>query len=143
MQAYRKWNDERRVAMPSAFRAVQARPGQCCIDANERRIAAGTPARGGWVGAESRRDRHHPGMWVDLDLALPQRLSVESARAGASAPAHARTRPGTTPIAQADKVCDLPSRKSPALSIVRSVSPSQVPEVINGKGGTRTLEPAL
>src|SRR6185312_2539807 len=43
----------------------------------------------------------------------------------------------------ADKVCDLASRKSPALSIVRSEVASQVPEIGGGKGGTRTLDPGI
>ena len=48
-----------------------------------------------------------------------------------------------TLIALADKVCELGSRKSPALSIVRARSHSQVPDVIGGKGGTRTLDPGI
>jgi len=48
-----------------------------------------------------------------------------------------------TLIALADKVCDLGSRKSPALSIVRAEGASQVPEMIGGKGGTRTLDPGI
>jgi hypothetical protein len=40
-------------------------------------------------------------------------------------------------------VCELASRKSPALSIVRAGGASQVPEIIGGKGGTRTLDPGI
>ena len=46
-------------------------------------------------------------------------------------------------ISYADKVCDLASRKSPALSIVRSAGAAQVPEIGGGKGGTRTLDPGI
>jgi len=44
-----------------------------------------------------------------------------------------------TLITLAEKVCELASRKSPALSIVRAGGASQVPEIIGGKGGTRTF----
>ena len=43
-------------------------------------------------------------------------------------------------IACAEKVCDLASRKSPALSIVRSAGSSQVLENVGGKGGTRSAQ---
>jgi hypothetical protein len=43
----------------------------------------------------------------------------------------------------AEKVCELASRKSPALSIVCAGGGSQVPEIIGGKGGTRTLDPGI
>jgi integrase len=46
-------------------------------------------------------------------------------------------------ISYAEKVSDLASRKSPALSIVRSAGASQVLESIGGKGGTRTLDPGI
>jgi len=46
-------------------------------------------------------------------------------------------------IAASEKACDLTSRKSPALSIVRSGGASQVPEIVGGKGGTRTLDPGI
>jgi len=46
-------------------------------------------------------------------------------------------------ISCAEKVCELASRKSPALSIVRSGGASQVPEISGGKGGTRTLDPGI
>ena len=46
-------------------------------------------------------------------------------------------------IAASEKVCDFASRKSPALSIVRSGGASQVPEIVGGKGGTRTLDPGI
>ena len=46
-------------------------------------------------------------------------------------------------ISAAEKICDLGSRKSPALSIVRAGGASQVPEIIGGKGGTRTLDPGI
>ena len=42
-----------------------------------------------------------------------------------------------------EKVCDLASRKSPALSIVRSAGRSQVAENTGGKGGSRTLDPGI
>ena len=48
-----------------------------------------------------------------------------------------------TLISLAEKVCELASRKSPALSIVRAGGASQVPEIIGGKGGTRTLDPGI
>jgi hypothetical protein len=48
-----------------------------------------------------------------------------------------------TLIALAEKVCDLASRKSPALSIVRAGGASQVADLIGGKGGTRTLDPGI
>jgi hypothetical protein len=48
-----------------------------------------------------------------------------------------------TLISLAEKVSELASRKSPALSIVRAGSASQVPEIIGGKGGTRTLDPGI
>ncbi len=48
-----------------------------------------------------------------------------------------------TLITLAEKVCELGSRKSPALSIVRAGGASQVPEIIGGKGGTRTLDPGI
>jgi integrase len=48
-----------------------------------------------------------------------------------------------TLILLAEKVCELASRKSPALSIVRAEGASQVPEIISGKGGTRTLDPGI
>ena len=34
-------------------------------------------------------------------------------------------------------------RKSPSLSVVRAGGASQVPEIIGGKGGTRTLDPGI
>ena len=43
----------------------------------------------------------------------------------------------------AEKVCDLASRKSPALSIVRAGGASQVPDLTDGKGWTRTLDPGI
>jgi integrase len=46
-------------------------------------------------------------------------------------------------ITCAEKVCDLASRKSPALSIVRSAGRLQVAENAGGKGGTRTLDPGI
>jgi integrase len=46
-------------------------------------------------------------------------------------------------IACAESVCDLASRKSPALSIVRSAGRLQVTENAGGKGGTRTLDPGI
>jgi len=46
-------------------------------------------------------------------------------------------------ITCAEKVCDLASRKSPALSIVRSAGSPQVTENAGGKGGTRTLDPGI
>ena len=49
----------------------------------------------------------------------------------------------STLISCAEKVCDLASRKSPALSIVRSAGSPQVPENAGGKGGTRTLDPGI
>jgi hypothetical protein len=48
-----------------------------------------------------------------------------------------------TLISHADKVCELGSRKSPALSIMRAGGASQVPEIVGGKGGTRTLDPGI
>ena len=48
-----------------------------------------------------------------------------------------------TLIEGSEKVCDFASRKSPALSIVRSGGASQVPEIVGGKGGTRTLDPGI
>jgi len=49
----------------------------------------------------------------------------------------------TNLISCADKVCDLASRESPALSIVRSGAAPQVPKISRGKGGTRTLDPGI
>jgi hypothetical protein len=46
-------------------------------------------------------------------------------------------------ISYAQKACDLVSRKSPALTIVRSAGASQLLEKIDGKGGTRTLDPGI
>ena len=46
-----------------------------------------------------------------------------------------------TLIECSEKVCDLASRNSPPLSIVRSAGRSQVTEITGGKGGTRTLDP--
>jgi len=46
-------------------------------------------------------------------------------------------------IAASEKVCGFASRKSPALSIVRSGGASQVSENVGGKGGTRTLDPGI
>ena len=48
-----------------------------------------------------------------------------------------------TLISLAEKVCELGSRKSPALSIVRAGGASQVLDFIGGKGGTRTLDPGI
>jgi integrase len=45
-----------------------------------------------------------------------------------------------TLMSLSEKVCELASRKSPALSIVRSAGTSQVIDNIGGKGGTRTLD---
>ena len=46
-------------------------------------------------------------------------------------------------IVASEKVCEFTSRISPALSIVRSGGVSQVPEIVGGKGGTRTLDPGI
>jgi hypothetical protein len=46
-------------------------------------------------------------------------------------------------VSYAEKACDLVSRKSPALSIVRSARASQVIENVGGKGGNRTLDPGI
>ena len=46
-------------------------------------------------------------------------------------------------IACAECLCDLASRKSPALSIVRSPGSPEVAENAGGKGGTRTLDPGI
>jgi hypothetical protein len=46
-------------------------------------------------------------------------------------------------IAASEKVCELASRKSPAIAIVRAQGASQVPESAGGKGGTRTLDPGI
>ena len=46
-------------------------------------------------------------------------------------------------IEASEKASDLTSRKSPALSIVRSAGAAQVPETVGGKGGTRTLDPGI
>jgi hypothetical protein len=48
-----------------------------------------------------------------------------------------------TLVSLADKVCELGSRKSPALSIVRAGGASQMVDLIGGKGGTRTLDPGI
>jgi hypothetical protein len=40
-------------------------------------------------------------------------------------------------------VCELESRKSPALAIVRSQRQAEVADSIGGKGGTRTLDPGI
>jgi len=48
-----------------------------------------------------------------------------------------------TLIKLAEKVCELASRKSPALSIVRAGGASQVLDKIGGKGGNRTLDPGI
>jgi len=45
--------------------------------------------------------------------------------------------------AQLTQVCYLGSRKSPALSIVRSGGAAEVLESVGGKGGTRTLDPGI
>ena len=49
----------------------------------------------------------------------------------------------TTHYSAADIGNDLTSLKSPALSIVRSGGVSQMPEIVGGKGGTRTLDPGI
>ena len=46
-------------------------------------------------------------------------------------------------ISCAERVCDLASRKSPALSIVRSAGRLQVAENAGGKGGPRSLDPGI
>ena len=46
-------------------------------------------------------------------------------------------------IAASERVCDLGSRKSPAIAIVRAGGASQVPDDVGGKGGTRTLDPGI
>jgi integrase len=46
-------------------------------------------------------------------------------------------------ISYAQKACDLVSRKSPALTIVRSAGAVQVIDKIGGKGGNRTLDPGI
>jgi hypothetical protein len=46
-------------------------------------------------------------------------------------------------IEASEKVCDLGSRKSPALAIVRPQGKAQVTDLIGGKGGTRTLDPGI
>ncbi len=46
-------------------------------------------------------------------------------------------------ISFAEKVCELFSRKSLALSIVRSAGAGQVTDKIGGKGGNRTLDPGI
>jgi integrase len=46
-------------------------------------------------------------------------------------------------IAASERVCDLASRKSPAVAIVRAGGVSEVPENAGGKGGTRTLDPGI
>ncbi len=46
-------------------------------------------------------------------------------------------------LSYAQKVCELVSRKSPALSIVRAGGASQVLDKIGGKGGNRTLDPGI
>ena len=46
-------------------------------------------------------------------------------------------------IAASEKVCDLGSRKSPAIAIVRAHGASQAAENVGGKGGTRTLDPGI
>ena len=46
-------------------------------------------------------------------------------------------------IAASEKVCELGSRKSPAIVNVRAHGASQVPENVGGKGGTRTLDPGI
>jgi integrase len=45
--------------------------------------------------------------------------------------------------AASEKVCDLASRKSPAIAIVRAYGVSQASENAGGKGGTRTLDPGI
>src|SRR5215472_16004625 len=46
-------------------------------------------------------------------------------------------------IAASERVCDLGSRKSPAIAIVRAQGASQVADSFGGKGGTRTLDPGI
>ena len=46
-------------------------------------------------------------------------------------------------ISFAEKVYELFSRKSPALSIVRSTGAAQVTDLNGGKGGNRTLDPGI
>ena len=46
-------------------------------------------------------------------------------------------------IVASEKVCELASRKSPAVAIVRAGGGRQVPEKAGGKGGTRTLDPGI
>ena len=46
-------------------------------------------------------------------------------------------------IEASEKVCELESRKSPALAIVRSQRQAEVTDLISGKGGTRTLDPGI
>ena len=46
-------------------------------------------------------------------------------------------------IRASEKVCDLGSRKSPALVIVRARAERQVIDLIGGERGTRTLDPGI
>jgi hypothetical protein len=46
-------------------------------------------------------------------------------------------------IAASEKVCDLGSRKSPAIPIVRARGVWQASDDVGGKGGTRTLDPGI
>jgi integrase len=46
-------------------------------------------------------------------------------------------------IEASEKVCELESRKSPALAIVRAGDRAEVIDPIGGKGGTRTLDPGI
>ncbi len=49
----------------------------------------------------------------------------------------------TTLIEAANKVCQEPSRKSPALLLLRSSGPLASTGKIGGKRGTRTLDPGI
>ena len=49
----------------------------------------------------------------------------------------------TTQIEAANKVCQEPSRKSPALLLLRSAGTHAGAEKIGGKGGNRTLDPGI
>ncbi len=46
-------------------------------------------------------------------------------------------------IEASEKVCELESRKSPALAIVRGGAQAEVVDLNGGKGGTRTLDPGI
>ena len=76
------------------------------------------------------------------DLAFENRQSLLGHTA-AQITTHYSAADISTLISCAKRVCNLASRKSPALSIVRSARRVQALENAGGKRGTRTLDPGI